>query len=71
MENKEAKKEGTQSQEATQETKNTVTIIVQEPFRDKYDTTVVYKVDSELEVDPERAKDIVDRKLGRYVEPIA
>lgn len=44
-------------------------IRVLQVFRDKYNKAVRYKVGQELEFDPERAEDLVKRKLAEYVDP--
>ena len=48
-----------------------VKVVVLKPFRDKFDRTVRYAEGVELEVDVERAEDLVSRELVEYVEPIA
>lgn len=44
-------------------------IKVLQVFRDKYNKAVRYKVGQELEFAPERAEDLVKRKLAEYVDP--
>lgn len=52
------------------EKKNTVKVIVKTPFLDKFDTGIRYTVGKELEFDADRAKDVVDRGLAEYAEPL-
>ena len=48
--------------------KEKVTVIVLEEFQDKFDHKTLYPVGTELEVDKERADDLVGRKLARIKE---
>lgn len=47
-----------------------VKIKVLKPFRDKFDKKVCYEAGAELEFEPERAEDVVNRELAEYVEPV-
>ena len=58
MANKETKAEETQK------------IKVVQPFIDKFDNKVRYEPGQELEFDPERAADVVERDLAEYILPI-
>lgn len=49
---------------------NTVKIKVKETFLDKFDTKVRYTPGQELDFDAERAKDVTDRGLAEYAEPL-
>lgn len=51
--------------------KEAVKITVLKPFRNKYNTKEVYAVGAELEFDADRAADLVNRKLAKYVKPNA
>ena len=48
--------------------KEKVTVIVLEEFQDKFDHQTLYPVGTELEVDKERADDLVGRKLANIKE---
>lgn len=48
----------------------TANIKVLKPFRDKFDKKVRYEAGAELEFEPERAEDVVNRELAEYVEPV-
>lgn len=48
--------------------KEKVTVIVLEEFQDKFDHKTLYPVGTELEVDKERAEDLVSRKLASIKE---
>ena len=48
--------------------KEKVTVIVLEEFQDKFDHKTLYLVGTELEVDKERADDLVGRKLDSIKE---
>ena len=48
--------------------KDKVTVIVLESFQDKYDHKTQYPVGTELQVDQERADDLVSRKLAGIKE---
>ena len=48
--------------------KEKVTVIVLEEFQDKFDHKTLYPVGTELEVDKERADDLVGRKLANIKE---
>lgn len=48
--------------------KEKVTVIVLEEFQDKFDHKTLYPVGTELEVDKERADDLVSRKLAKVKE---
>ena len=48
----------------------TVNIKVVQPFIDKFDNKVRYEQGQELEFDPERAADVVERDLAEYILPI-
>lgn len=48
----------------------TVKIRVLQPFLDKNNTKLRYEVGIELEFDPERAADVVERELAEYADPI-
>ena len=48
--------------------KEKVTVIVLEEFQDKFDHKTLYPGGTELEVDKERADDLVGRKLARIKE---
>lgn len=48
----------------------TVKIKVVQPFLDKFNNKVRYEPGDELEFDPERAADVVDRDLAEYILPI-
>jgi len=52
------------------ENESKVKIVVLSPFRDKFDKSVRYEVGTELELDAERAEDVVTRELAEYVEPV-
>lgn len=52
------------------EEKQTVKIKVLQPFRDKFDKSVLYEPGKELEFEASRAEDVVDRELAEYVEPL-
>ena len=54
--------------ENTEKASENVKVVVKQVFRDKFNTTIYYKVGQELEVDADRAKDIVTRGLAEYVE---
>lgn len=45
-----------------------ITVIVLSAFQDKFDHKTQYPVGTELQVDEERAKDLVNRKLARVKE---
>lgn len=47
-----------------------VKIVATQVFRDKFDNKVRYTPGTELEVDAERAEDLVTRELATYAEPI-
>lgn len=47
-----------------------VKIKVKETFLDKFDTSVRYTPGTELQFEPDRAKDVVERGLAEYAEPI-
>lgn len=49
--------------------KDKVTVIVLESFQDKYDHKTQYPVGTELQVDQERADDLVSRKLTGIKKP--
>ena len=49
--------------------KDKVTVIVLESFQDKYDHKTQYPVGAGLQVDQERADDLVSRKLAGIKEP--
>ena len=48
--------------------KEKVTVIVLEEFQDKFDHKTMYPAGTELEVDKERADDLVSRKLAKVKE---
>lgn len=48
----------------------TVKIRVTNSFLDKFDTKVRYAPGQELDFDAERAKDVTDRGLAEYAEPL-
>lgn len=48
--------------------KNKVTVITLEPFQDKFDHKTQYPAGTELQVDEERAKDLVGRGLAKLKE---
>ena len=48
--------------------KEKVTLIVLEEFQDKFDHKTMYPTGTELEVDKERADDLVSRKLAKVKE---
>jgi hypothetical protein len=52
------------------EAKKTVKIKVSTPFRDKFEKSVIYEAGQELDFNPERAEDVVNRGLAEYVEPL-
>ena len=52
------------------EEKQTAKIKVLQPFRDKFDKSVLYEPGKELEFEPSRAEDVVNRELAEYVEPL-
>lgn len=52
------------------EPKKTVKIKVSTPFRDKFEKSVIYEAGQELDFNPERAEDVVNRGLAEYVEPL-
>lgn len=45
-------------------------IKVKSVFLDKFDTSIRYTPGQELEFQPERAKDVVERGLADYTEPV-
>lgn len=47
-----------------------VKITVAKTFRDKHNKSVLYTPGQELEFEPERAKDVVERGLAEYLEPL-
>lgn len=65
----EAKTTETTAEETTVATTTKVTVI--KSFRDKNDTKIRFEVGAELEFEEDRAKDVVDRGLAQYVEPVA
>ena len=48
--------------------KEKVMVIVLEEFQDKFDHKTMYPTGTELEVDKERADDLVSRELAKKVE---
>lgn len=52
------------------EEKKTAKIKVLQPFRDKYEKSVLYAPGQELEFEVSRAEDVVNRELAEYVEPL-
>lgn len=48
--------------------KEKVTVIVLEEFQDKFDHKTMYPTGTELEVDKERADDLVSRELAKVKE---
>lgn len=48
-----------------------ITVIVLEAFQDKYDHKTQYPVGAELQVDKERADDLVSRGLAKIKEEVA
>ncbi|EFR54606.1 hypothetical protein [Bacteroides fragilis] len=50
--------------------KETVKVEVVQPFRDKFDKSILYKVGQELEFEIARAEDVVTRGLAEYVYPV-
>ncbi len=52
------------------EEKKTAKIKVLQPFRDKFEKSVLYAPGQELEFDASRAEDVVSRELAEYVEPL-
>ncbi len=52
-------------------TETTAKVTVIKSFRDKNDKKIRFEVGAELEFDEDRAKDVVDRGLAQYVEPVA
>lgn len=48
-----------------------ITVIVLEAFQDKFDHKTQYPVGAELQVDKERAEDLVNRGLAKIKEEIA
>lgn len=47
-----------------------VKVTVVKVFRDKFNKSVLYNQGQELEFEPERAKDVVERGLAEYQEPL-
>lgn len=47
-----------------------VKVTVVKVFRDKFNKSVLYNPGQELEFDPERAGDVVERGLAEYQEPL-
>ena len=52
------------------EEKKTAKIKVLQPFRDKFEKSVLYAPGQELEFEDSRAEDVVNRELAEYVEPL-
>lgn len=50
--------------------KENVRIKVVQTFRDKFNKAVRYEVGQELEFEAERANDVVNRNLAKFVEPL-
>lgn len=48
-----------------------ITVIVLEAFQDKFDHKTQYPVGAELQVDKERAEDLVNRGLAKIKEEVA
>lgn len=60
-----------EQQEKTENVKSDkVKVTVVKVFRDKFDKSVLYNLGQEIELESERAKDVVERGLAEYQEPL-